>query len=208
MAVDRKTYDVFVSYATRDASLALDIANACRASGLEAFTYTEIRAGENFSDALWEALAESRALLTILSPSGPTPTMAIEIGAARAWNKPIYAVVTDPSSLPIPSALSGIQLYTVGRIEDVIQAIKLGVQQLSEEDRSYLIQLYSTLGVPVDRLALDPKHLEELVRKFRAGRGREVSGERLLSELIRLRKNGKLVKNHARGRLRSHIDSV
>ena len=46
----------------------------------------------------WEALAESRALLTILSPSGLTSSMELEIGAARAWNKPIYGVVTDPSS--------------------------------------------------------------------------------------------------------------
>src|SRR3954471_24642869 len=121
MANVSKSYDVFISHSLGDATLASEVANACREGGLEAVTNADIHRVADAGDTLWDALAESRALLTILSPSGPTPTMAIEIGAARAWNKPIYAVVTDPSSLPIPSALSGIQLYTVGRIEDVIQ---------------------------------------------------------------------------------------
>jgi hypothetical protein len=157
---------------------------------------------------LWDALAESRALLTILSPSGPTPSMAIEIGAARAWNKPIYGVVTDPSVTCLPPALSGVQLYTIGRIQDIINAIELSNQELSDDDRSFLIKLYSELGVSVDQFALDLKELGKLVKKFTKGRGKAVSGERLLSELFRMRKRGKLFLKRPGGRPTSHSSSA
>src|SRR5262245_44089127 len=93
MANRSKTYDVFISHSASDAPLATELANACRASGLEAITDRELSPVREASDALWEALAESRALLAVLSPSGPTPSMGIEIGAARAWNKPIFVVI-------------------------------------------------------------------------------------------------------------------
>jgi hypothetical protein len=132
MAELGKTCDVFISHSAKDAPLALEVADACRDGGLEAVTDSELLRGEDDSDALWEALAESRALLTILSPSGPTPSMLIEIGATRAWNKPIYAIVTDPSLTRLPVALTGIELFTTGRVPDVIKAIKSSVQPLTE----------------------------------------------------------------------------
>jgi hypothetical protein len=38
MAHARKTYDVFITHSARDTALALDVASACRESGLEAVT--------------------------------------------------------------------------------------------------------------------------------------------------------------------------
>ena len=93
----RTTYDVFISHSATDADLAKEIASASQASGLNAITYAELLPDTNASDALWDALAESTALLAILPRSGPTPAMSIEFGAARAWNKPIFGVVTDPA---------------------------------------------------------------------------------------------------------------
>jgi hypothetical protein len=189
-----KTYDIFLSHAPQDAALAAEIASACRTNGLEVFTGFELPPGTDLSDAVWEAIAESRVLLTILSASGLTPSMAIEVGAARAWNKPIFAVVTDPSSTQIPPALSGIQLYTIGRLQEVIDAARSSGQQLSDEDRVHLAALYAELGIAVDQFAINAGALEGLVDRFRRDRGKIVSGERLMSELLRLRKQGKLPK--------------
>lgn len=187
-----KSYNVFISYAPRDEAVALEVATICRQSGLESFTDNELAPGADWSDAIWEALAESRALLAIVSPSGPTPRMGIEIGAARAWHKPIYAVVTDPSATLLDPALAGIPLYTAGRLDDVIRLIRASASQLSEEDRLVLGQLYSEMDISVDQLTLDPRQLGDLVKKFTKRTGKAVDGERLLSELLRLRKQGKL----------------
>ena len=78
-AVSRKTYDVFVSYSPKDAHLAAEIVSALRESGLEAFTERDLAPGANVSEAVWEALAESRALLTIVSPSGEGMSVSYKI---------------------------------------------------------------------------------------------------------------------------------
>jgi hypothetical protein len=187
-----RTCDVFISHSANDAKLAVEIADACRANGLAAIAYAELSLRADAGDILWEALAESKALLVILSRVGPTPSMAIELGAARAWNKPIFGIVTDPAFVQLPPALSGIELFTSGRIEDVIRAIKVGGQELSENDRTVLVKLYTKLGVSVDQLALEPRQLEELVKRFASRAAKAVPGERLLSELLRMRKQGKL----------------
>ncbi len=193
MANIDKSYDVFLSYSIRDAAIASEVASACRESGLTVWMDTmESHPGVSYGDALWEALAESRALLMILSPAGPTSSMAIEIGAARAWNKPIYAIVTDPSSTRLSTVLPGIELFPLGRMEEVIESVKVSIQEWTDDDREFLTKLYAEMGISADHLALDPRHLAEFVKRFRKGRGKAISGERLLSELLRLRKQGKL----------------
>jgi hypothetical protein len=190
-----KTCDVFISNSAGDAKLAAEIAEAFRANGLEAVTYAELLSDANASDALWDALAESRALLAILSRSGPTSSMTFELGAARAWNKPVFGIVTDPSVTRLPSDLSGIRLFTPGRIEEVITAVKLAGQELTDADRDLLAKAYSELKISVDQLAIQPRQLEKLALRFSVGAGKSVSGERLLSELLRLRKQGRLAKS-------------
>lgn len=192
--VSSRTCDVFISHAAADSALAMEIAAACRANGLEALTNAELgHHGEVIADELWDALAESRALLLILAPAGPTASMAFELGAAKAWNKPVFGIVTDPSAR-LPSAVSELPLFTSGRIDEVIGEIQRMAQQLTEQDRRLLSNLYRGAGASVDQLALDPATLNRLVRDFKASTGKIISGERLLSELLRLRKQAKLGK--------------
>jgi hypothetical protein len=194
MAIVPKPSDIFISSAPSDAGLALDVAHQCRAHGLNAFTHEDLPPGKDRSDAIWEALAECRASVMILSPSGLTPSMSIEIGGALAWNKPIYALVTDPASTRLPSHLTGVRLYPFSRLQDVIESIESSFQPFSDDDLALLSKLYADVGVPVDSLSLAPKALGDLVTRFNKGRGQVVSGERLLSELLRLRKRGQLAK--------------
>jgi hypothetical protein len=187
-----KTYDVFVSHSAGDAKLAADIVRACRASGLEAVASAEVMQGKNASKALREALAECQAMIVVLSSSELTSLMAIEIGAVRVWDKPIFGILTNLSITGPPSGLAGIRLYPSGRIEDVISTIKSSEQELSEEDRSLLADLYRKTGVPVDQLTLDADRLDYFVRDFHKTTGKSVPAERLVSELLRMRKRGQL----------------
>jgi len=204
MARNSTTYDVFISHSAGDTDVAREIATACGASGLQAFTGAEVKVGKNIADAVWESLSESKAVIAILSRSGLTPSMAIELGGARAWNKPIFGVLTDPTLPPPSVSLGDIHLYTSTRIEDVIRAIQISGEELSEDDRDALANIYSETHVSVDQLALDPRHLEALVKRFIHVSGKIVTGERLLSELLRMRKQGKLVTSGGTRRAKRH----
>jgi hypothetical protein len=199
MASRSKTYDVFISHAAGDTPLAAELANACRAGGLEAITGAELLPRGATEDEMWEALAECRAVIVILAPAGLTPSMGIEVGAARAWNKPIYAVLTDPASTRMPVSMTDLKVYPPSRIDDAIELIKHG-EQLTDDDRSRLADIYRDLRVSVDELTLDPHGMRELVKRFRERTGKTVSGERLLSELFRMRKQGRLKKSPPAGR--------
>ncbi|HLW65217.1 MAG TPA: toll/interleukin-1 receptor domain-containing protein [Gemmataceae bacterium] len=204
MAENKSTFDVFISHSADDAAFANEIANACRANGLDATTHADLLGIDDASDALWEAMAESRALLAVVSKPDLSPSMLFELGAARAWNKQVFGLVTNPTVTDLPHGISNIHLYSAGRIEDVIRAIQLSGKELSEDDRARLAELYSEVGVPVDQLALDPSDLGELVKRFSAETGRTMPGERLLSELLRLRKQGKLTRSRTKVRRKAH----
>ncbi len=207
MAKRNRLCDVFIANSPSDAPLATEIANASRASGLEAITNAELPPGLDTSDALWEALAESRALIVILPRSGPTESMWIEIGAVRAWNKPIFGVLTDPLIHP-PASLSGIPIYVPARIDELINAVKSADRDLSEADASVLAEAYEEIGKSVDQLILDPKLRRRLVRRFTAKAGKPAAEELLLSELLRMRKQGRLRPSRPRSRSKPSVGSA
>jgi hypothetical protein len=194
MATISTTCDVFLAHTSSDAALARELAAACRSAGLEVFLDAGVPIEEKWEDLVWEALAESRAVLLVVPPSGLTAWMLLETGAAQAWSKPIYAIIADSSSSRIPSVPAGVRFYTAGRIGDVIDSIRMGSQGWDDEDRSFLIHLYNKANEPVDQLALHHSRLRKLVEAFNAGRGKNVTSERLLTELYRLRKQGRMPK--------------
>lgn len=149
-------------------------------------------------EVVWEAIAESPVMIVVVSSTGLEPKTAIEVGAARAWNKSILVVVTDPSTVRVPFDLGAVPVFTLGRIEDLVDAIRESIQQLTDEDRHSLANIYGKVGVAVDQLAFDPVARDDLVKRFNKSSGKNLPGERLLSELLRLRKKGALPKVSAR----------
>jgi hypothetical protein len=197
MAKVSKPCDVFVANSASEAPLASVIADVCRASGLEAITNTDLPLEMDTGDAVRDALAESRALIIILAPSGPTASMLIEIGAAQAWNKPIFGVIADPAMVHLPPVPSDVKIYPSNRVEEIISAIQKTARQLTDPDRSLLAELFRESGATIDQLILEPQVLERLTGQFARRTGRTVPEERLHSELLRMRKEGRLTKNRA-----------
>ena len=50
---------------------------------------------QSFENLIWEAMSESQALVAIIPETDPSASIAFELGAAKAWNKPIYAVASN-----------------------------------------------------------------------------------------------------------------
>ena len=200
MAKDVSTTDVFLSYNQRDAALADAMAGVLRSLGLNVFPGAGIAKGQCTEDAIWEAMAESKAVLVIVTEAEPSAWILIELGAAKAWNKPVYVVASNPAAARLPAGARGMTIYPPSRIEEIGQEIKRHSDELSEADRAVLVEEYHRIGVPVDQLALQPKYLSRLTKQFKKRAKRDVASEELVRTLLLLRKRGALGTSNAKRR--------
>ncbi len=193
MATATTTYDVFLSHSSRDRDVAADIANRLQAEGLEPFYDASIQVGETISQAIWDALAECHAFIAIVSPeSSPDAMSMVELGAATAWNKPVFVLLNGPASMRLPDALQRFDAYPLNRVDDILGRIRHNLKPLSDNEHMVLAETYRDLDVPADQLGQSPSSLRQLVEQFNAKTKKHLSGDRLLSELLRMRKQGKL----------------
>lgn len=192
MANVGKACDVFIAHSAIDIPLARDISEAFRANDLNALTEGDLPPGKTFKVALLNALAECRAMILVLSPSGLSDTTMIEIGAIQQWKKPIYGIARDLPSTSVPSFLAGIALFTPNRIDEVNRAVRSEAMSLDTNDRLKLAGIYKEIGRPFDTMMIDPNVRRQLVKRFTAITRKTASEERLLSELVRMRKQGNL----------------
>jgi len=190
--IERKyRFDVFLSYAAAERATAEVIRRSLSAEGLRIFDPADAATGETIADAVWKALAESDAFVVVLSADEqPKPNTAAELGAAQAWHKPIYLVSNANGGTRIPTFLSGYRLYPLSRIDDVARAIKKGPPPLTPEEIERLQALYLEFNTPTDQLMKDPTALERLADRFNSKAKANISGERLMYEMLRLRKLG------------------
>ncbi len=188
MVKANQTYDVFISHSHQDTQSGQEIARILRSYDLQVFTNAEIPVGAKLEDAIWDAMAESHAMVAIISEGEPSAWLVFEIGAARAWNKPVYGIVSNPSSTRLPAALHDLRVYPASRIDEVAQEIKRSSESLSDSEIESLVDAYRRTDVSVDQLALQPQRLSELTKQFQKQTGRQAPGEQLLRILLRLRK--------------------
>lgn len=195
------TFDVFVSHSSRDREFAADVANRLRAEGLQPFYDASVPLGQEISKAIWDALAECHAFIVIVSPdSAPDAMGMVELGAATAWNKPIFVLLNGPASTRLPHALENYQVFPRNRVDEVLTQIRRNLEPITDDEREVLSEIYRDLNIPADRLGQSPRELQQLVSTFNAKTKKQLSGTRLLSELLRMRKQAKLPRLSTRRR--------
>jgi hypothetical protein len=193
MSTQVATYDVFLSYSLPDARTAELVERALEEGGLDVFNVVKVEPGEGLQDLVWRALAESAALVVVVSSQDNlASSVVVEVGAFLAWHKPIYIIHAAKGGTKLPSYLAKFQAYPISRVDDVVQSVKRDLQPLSDQDRAVLSDIYVTLGIPTDKLLGQAASIEELAREFESKSGRRVAGERLVQELVRMRKYANL----------------
>lgn len=193
MSIATPTYDVFVSHSSLDREFAADVANRLSAEGLQPFYDSSVPLGHDVSKAIWDALAECHAFIVIVSPNSTPDAMGmVELGAATAWQKPIFVLLNGSASFRLPEALQQFQAYPRNRVDEVLAHIRQTFEPITDEDRELLAEVYGDINVSADRLSQSPRELQKLVSKFNARAKRQLSGSRVLSELLRMRKQSKL----------------
>src|SRR5947209_5323574 len=140
MAKDKATIDVFISHSHRDTAISAELARVLQSYDLRVFTGPEAIAGQSIEDSIWEAMSESQAFVAVIPETEPSAWIAFELGAAKAWNKPIYAVASNPAAARLPAGLHGMTIYSPSRIEEIAQEIERSLGMLSETDQAMLIE--------------------------------------------------------------------
>jgi hypothetical protein len=192
MSKAKRDYHVFLSYSLSDRPTAEKVAQAMKNAGLSVFTAIDLPGGCAISEEINRVLAASDALVLILPSEGTIDANAgIELGAAMAWKKPICLVRPENGHVRMPGYLSSYPTYPISRIDDVVRLVKEGLAALSAKQLEVLREVYVSMGIPTDKFRFDPAMLDELAHRFKTQTGSHTSGERLLYEMMRLRKRGK-----------------
>lgn len=186
---------VFLSYSARDVSAAQCVVRALSDAGFTVLQAADVLAGHDVAKAVREAMLESNALVVVTAPNTPdSPWTAFEIGAAMAWGKSIYVVTTDKG--PLPAYLQQLHVLTLEDVPQLVQSLQREVEPLSHTEQAALSALYAQVGVAADKLIFNPDASARLVEEFNRRTRNNASADRLLRELLRLRKLGRLPRLH------------
>ena len=194
MSIAIKTeFDVFLSHGVHDTGIAGVVKNALSEAGLEVFSDQNVKFGNSYTKIWRDALAECSAVVLILTRSTlDSSNLAFEVGAAMAWNKPIYVIYDGIADSEIPSYLDDLRLGQISNLPQIVKEIAKSQEPISEEGREKLMNVYEEFGVPTDQLQCKPLDLRELTEQYNKSSHSNLSAERLIRELIHLRKKGKL----------------
>jgi len=190
----KRTHDVFLSYPVDLAGQAKVVRKKFADAGLIVFAPSEIEPGYNVGDEIWQALAESWAVVALIKPGIVSTSLGIEIGAASAWQKPIYILTAGTGEHHIPKLISHYRMFKISEIEKLVQMVSKDLNPLNEQEKQALVKAYRSLGIPTDKLLMQPAHIDRLNKMLWRNSRLRLSGERIMQELLRLRKRGKLPK--------------
>ena len=184
-----------MSYSQRDQGDALRVRQKIEDAGISVFDAS--REGE--PGAMWDnvrkAIADSEAVIIVISRnSALSSSLGIEIGAAIAWQKPVYVVLPQKEQEDVPELLRGLRSYTVDSLSELIDAIIEARSDLTNEETEWLKDWYEQRKVPLDRIVRDPESIALLTTSFHERFERQLDAQKLLLALLRLRKRGELPK--------------
>ena len=192
MAKTKKTHDIFLSYPFDLSSKAKAVVGKFEQAGLVVFAVTEATPDQDILQEMWQALAESWAVVAVVKPKMMSPNVAVEIGAAAAWQKPVYILTTGEVTECIDVATPQYHVFPISEIDAVVHAIIKTLKPLDEKGKETLVKAYVEIGIPTDQLLREPAAIDRLNKIMWAKGKLKLSGERIMQELLRLRKKGKL----------------
>lgn len=183
--------NIFLSCSSRDKEAADEVIRALTEAEFDVFADADLQAGSTWRDAIRGAMLESDAFVVVASSdTADSPWLALEVGAAMGWGKPIHVVSTDDG--PLPVHLQHLQVTRLSDLPGLIRSVRRETRPLSRAERDLLTTIYVGVGVPTDKLMLDPDAATQLVEEFNRRTRTTTSADRLLRELLRLRKVGRL----------------
>lgn len=125
--------DVVVFHAPRDMEIVELLTQELIKAGLAVSCISTLKPDEDFLDQLRVSLVECHAVVILLTRSQmESPNLAVEVGAAMAWNKPIYVLHDGLSVSEIPDYLQRFHIRPLNRISEVVAEIAASRKPLSD----------------------------------------------------------------------------
>ena len=184
--------DVFISHAASDWVTASRLRRQLADFDIRA-VYHRRKAGVEWQDMVWRSLDEADAVIILLTEAGlKSPWITFEAGAAAGRQKSVYVVRFGVLERKIPKYLRRYRQFRWREVEKLAKSIQNASRPLSLADRRQLMERYAQLGVPSDRLLREPSVLDSLTEAFNRATGKALAPERVLQELIKLRKRAML----------------
>lgn len=188
-------YDVFLSHHPQDGGLASMVTREIESAGCGVFSLESLPLGSHIQSQVLDALVDSSAVVVLLTRSSvESRGVAFEVGVAMGWDKPIYIIHDGLEMRSIPEFLNQFHLVPLSDLPRVVKQIQSLRKPLSDSQREFLIDAYRQVAVPVDQLLRDSKQRARLSNLFAEQAPEPIASNRLLQELIRLRKKGQLPK--------------
>jgi hypothetical protein len=192
-ASDDTIHDVFLFHSPNDTGLAELVRAEFREAGLGVYSIHEVRSERRVLDPIRRELAESLAAVILLTQATlQSQNPPLVMGMALAWKKPIFVLYDGIQPAEIPRYLSQFETRRVSEAAAVARKITSSSSPFDDDARESLISAYSDLGISTDQLLQKPLAVHELYQRFSEFQEINIAPERLVQELLRLRKQGKL----------------
>jgi hypothetical protein len=122
-------FDVFLSYAGKDAAVAAELKSGMEAQGLRCFlAKTDLKPGQVWGEAIRESLQSSRALVLLLTPNSVRSKWVMaEAGAAWVLGRPLIPAFQFVRMNSIPEFIRAHQAMPIDTIEQrgaLVSALK------------------------------------------------------------------------------------
>ncbi|RIK75550.1 MAG: hypothetical protein DCC68_20965 [Planctomycetota bacterium] len=195
MSTVTQPFDVFIVHAPTDAAFARKVAQRLTDSGFNVLDDDWAEPGIPYGDAIREAINNSDAVVVLSTPASlDSEYVFLELGAATAWDKPIFVVRSGVSSDDLPVSLSPYWNCPVSELSKLTATLKSRLREelirLSDEERAWLAKACADVGLPIDEL--EYYQLEGIADRVSRRSGKRISAETVMQELIRQRKQDKL----------------
>ena len=192
-----RLFDVYLTATELDRAACELVRRGLEELGLNVFVAnaTKLPSGRKLEGGLREALMQSRVFAGVLSRSAlGSDGFAFELGAAWGMAKPVYLITHEIDQAKIPTHYRKYHIEPISRHAEIARDIRHAAAPPSDEQIQTLISAYADLSIPADRLLDDPHSLDQLTERYNEAGSSQYSPDRVLLEIIRLRKAGKLSK--------------
>lgn len=192
----RLTVYIGAGSSAEDRNLRMKLRMRFAAEGIRVQGWSVIKqpiGNQNPMDNVRSNIAASDCVVLLTTPSyAASRRPSSEIGIAFAFEKPIYLLLKDVNEDSLPTQLHGFPTFAWRNLDQLIERVRQHELELTKPESEWLQKWYKSNRLPLEKVLNKDIVLDDLKTGFEKASKRTVAPQKLLGELFRMRKQGKL----------------